>query len=247
MPVNGKQRAAKEAMYEAQNKDIKSVCSGQFYKKGSKSYEQCKNCSNCFKYKSYNSKSDDTPEVKFHYVDTFRKCEFYKVRPIDGNYIVTTSIYNIMYVNDLACACVIDMQDYIKQQDKETQKIYGALIKRQREYERNIARILESKTDFLAEYNSYMDDSVQPKLKTFIDELQIALNSVGTENSKFVALTEVARTMVGYSVMNVEKRVEECLKFKKDSVHLRGYKLNDMLRVAENFSDGFHVNARNWI
>ena len=82
-----------------------------------------------------------------------------------------------------------------------------------------------------------MDESVQPKLKTFIDELQIALNSVGTENSKFVALTEVARTMVGYSVLNVEKRVEECLKFKKDSVHLRGYKLNDMLRVAENFSD----------
>ena len=188
-------------------------------------------------YKSYNSKSEDTPEVKFHYVDTFRKCEFYKVRPIDENYIVTTSIYNIMYVNDLACACVIDMQDYIKQQDKETQKIYGALIKRQREYERNIARILESKTDFLAEYNSYMDESVQPKLKTFIDELQIALNSVGTENSKFVALTEVARTMVGYSVLNVEKRIEECLKFKKDSVHLRGYKLNDMLRVAENFSD----------
>lgn len=66
MPVNEKQRAAKEAMYEAQNKDIKSVCSGQFYKKGSKTYEKCKNCANCFKYKSYNSKSDDTPEVKFH-------------------------------------------------------------------------------------------------------------------------------------------------------------------------------------
>ena len=245
MPVNEKQRAAKEAIYEAQNKDIKSVCSGRFYKKSSKTYEQCKNCANCFKYKSYNSKSDDTPEVKFHYVDTFRKCEFYKVRPIDGDYIVTTSIYNIMYVNDLACACVIDMQDYIKQQDKETQKIYGALRKRQIEYERNIARILESKTDFLAEYNSYMDESVQPKLKTFIDELQIALNSVGTENSKFVELTEVARTMVGYSVLNVEKRVEECLKFKKDSVHLRGYKLNDMLRVAENFSDWVSRKCKN--
>lgn len=142
-----------------------------------------------------------------------------------------------MYVNDLACACVIDMQDYIKQQDKETQKIYGALLKRQREYERDIARILEGKSEFLAEYNSYMDECVQPKLKSLIDELQVALNSVGIENSKFVALTEVARTMVGYSVLNVEKRVEECLKFKKDSVHLRGYKLNEMLRVAENFSD----------
>lgn len=235
--MNEKQRAAKEAMYEAQNKDVKSVCSGQFYKKGSKSYEQCKNCANCFKYKSYNSKSDNTPEVRFHYVDTFRKCEFYKYRPIDGNYVVTTSIYNIMYVNDLACACIIQMKDFVRDQDKETQKIFGALEKRQRAYEHLISEIIETNIEFLSEYNSYMDEVVQPVLESFINEMKIALEGIGVENPYFVALSEIARTIVGYSVKNVENRVQECLKFKKDSVHLRQYKMYDMLRVAENFSN----------
>lgn len=234
---NEKQREAKEAVYREANLDVRSVCNGQFYKKSSKTYEQCKNCANCFKYNSYKSKSEDTPEVKFHYVDTFRKCEFYKVRPIDGNYIVTTSIYNIMYVNDLACACIIQMKDFIKHQDKETQKIFGALEKRQRAYEHLISNIIETNIEFLSEYNSCMDESVQPKLDTFINEMKSALDSIGVENSYFVALAEIARTIVGYSVKNVENRVKECLKYKKDSVHLRQYKMLDMLRVAENFSN----------
>lgn len=234
---NEKQREAKEAVYREANLDVRSVCNGQFYKKNSKAYEQCKNCANCFKYNSYKSKSEDTPEVKFHYVDTFRKCEFYKVRPIDGNYIVTTSIYNIMYVNDLACACIIQMKDFIKNQDKETQKIFGALEKRQRAYEHLISKIIETNIEFLSEYNSYMDESVLPKLEDFIDEMKSALDSIGVENSYFVALAEIARTIVGYSVKNVENRVKECLKYKKDSVHLRQYKMLDMLRVAENFSN----------
>lgn len=234
---NEKQRDAKEAVYREANFDVRSVCNGQFYKKNSKTYEQCKNCANCYKYNSYKSKSEDTPEVKFHYVDTFRKCEFYKVRPIDGNYVVTTSIYNIMYVNDLACACIIQMKDLIKHQDKETQKIFGALEKRQRAYEHLIAEIIETNIDFLAEYNSYMDESVQPKLDAFIKEMKSALDSIGVENSYFVALAEITRTIVGYSVKNVENRVQECLKFKKDCVHLRQYKMQDMLRIAENFSN----------
>lgn len=234
---NEKQRDAKEAVYREANLDVRSVCNGQFYKKNSKTYEQCRNCENCFKYKSYKSKSQDTPEVKFHYIDTFRKCEFYKVRPIDGNYIVTTSIYNIMYVNDLACACIIGMKDLIKHQDKETQKIFGALEKRQRAYEHLIADILHGNIDFLAEYNSFMDESVQPKLSEFICQMKYALESINTENSQFVALSEIARTIIGYSVKNVENRVKECLKYKKDSVHLRQYKMLDMLRVAENLSN----------
>lgn len=234
---NEKQRDAKEAVYREANLDVRSVCNGQFYKKKSRTYEQCKNCANCFKYNSYKSKSEDTPEVKFHYVDTFRKCEFYKVRPIDGNYIVTTSIYNIMYVNDLACACVIQMKDFIKNQDKETQKIFGALEKRQRAYEHLISKIIETNIEFLSEYNSCMDESVLPKLEDFINEIKLDLDSIGVENSYFVALAEIARTIVGYSVKNVENRVKECLKYKKDSVHLRQYKMSDMLRVAENFSN----------
>lgn len=234
---NEKQRAAKEAVYEEANKDITSVCSGRFFIKNRNTYEECKHCQNCFKHKEYANKKENTPEVHYHYVSNFRNCEFYKYRPKDENYIITTSIYNIMYVNDLACATIIELWDKIKYQDKETQKIFGALKKRQAQYERLIAKILQKEQNFLAEYNSYMDEYVQDKLTSFVSAMTTMFAKEGYENAEFLALTEVMRTMVGYSVLNVENRVKECLKYKKDCVHLRQYKLNDLLRVAENFSD----------
>lgn len=234
---NEKQRAAKEAVYEEANKDITSVCSGRFFIKNRNTYEECKHCQNCFKYKQYANKKEDAPEVHYHYVSNFRNCEFYKVRPKDESYIITTSIYNIMYVNDLACATIIELWDKIKYQDKETQKIFGALKRRQALYERLIAKILQKEQNFLAEYNSYMDEYVQDKLTSFVSAMTTMFAKEGYENAEFLALTEVMRTMVGYSVLNVENRVKECLKYKKDCVHLRQYKLNDLLRVAENFSD----------
>lgn len=150
---------------------------------------------------------------------------------------IVVAIYNILYVNDLACACVIDLQDYInKIQDKETQKIYGALRKRQRSYEEIICGVLENQLDKFAEYNSYMDEHVQPLLSRLTDEITNLLDSCGVENARFIALTETARTIIGYSVINVEKRIKECLYISREVVNLRGYKLSDMKRVAENLS-----------
>ena len=68
----------KESEYEKSNKDINSVCKGFFYISNRKENERCKNCDTCSKYKRYSSKKEDSVEVKFHYVDTFRKCELYK-------------------------------------------------------------------------------------------------------------------------------------------------------------------------
>lgn len=79
MSVSKKQRTAKEAVYEAINKDIKSVCSGQFYIKNRKVSETCKKCEKCAKYKLYKQKTDDNPEVTYLYVDSFRECELYKM------------------------------------------------------------------------------------------------------------------------------------------------------------------------
>lgn len=150
---------------------------------------------------------------------------------------IVIAIYNILYVNDLACACVIDLQDYInKIQDKETQKIYGALRRRQRSYEEIICGVLENQLDKFAEYNSYMDEHVQPLLSKLTNEITNLLDSCGVENARFIALTETARTIIGYSVINVEKRIKECLYINGEVVNLRGYKLSDMKRVAENLS-----------
>ena len=232
--MNTKLRESKESKYAESNSDVRSVCNGQFYKKNSKSYEQCKNCEKCQKYAKYKDKKEDTPEVGFYYVDSFRKCDIWKKMELQGELALRIAIYNILYVNDLACACVIDMKDKVKTQDKETQKIYGALLKRQWIYEKEMVKILGDQINFCADVNSEMDDYVQTKLCDLYDAIYSYLQDNRVQNYGFIAYAELAYTIIGYSILSIDKRIEECRKYNKDVVNLRSYKLTDMGIVAEN-------------
>ena len=229
-----KDREAKEAPYIEHNKDVLSVCNGSFYIKGRNIHEPCKNSEKCQKYAKYKDKKEDAPEVGFYYVDSFRKCDLWKYKTIDGSFALRIAIYNILYVNDLACACVIDMKDKVKTQDKETQKIYSALLKRQCNYEKELVKILGDQINFCADVNSEMDDYVQTKLYILYDAIYNFLKSKNIENYEFIAYAELAYTIIGYSILSIDKRIEECRKYNKDVVNLRSYKLTDMGIVAEN-------------
>ena len=229
-----KDRESKESPYIKHNKDVSSVCHGSFYIKGRNIHEPCKNREKCQKYAKYKDKKEDTPEVGFYYVDSFRKCDLWKYKTIDGSFALRIAIYNILYVNDLACACVIDMKDKVKTQDKETQKIYGALLKRQCNYEKELVKILGDQINFCADVNSEMDDEVQTKLYSLYDAIYNFLKSKNIGNYEFIAYAELAFTIIGYSILSIDKRIEECRKYNKDVVNLRSYKLTDMGIVAEN-------------
>lgn len=227
-------REAKEAPYVVHNKDVSSVCRGSFYIKGRNIHEPCKNRDKCQKYAKYKERKEDTPEVGFYYVDSFRKCDLWKYKTIDGSFALRIAIYNILYVNDLACACVIDMKDKVKTQDKETQKIYGALLKRQWNYEREITKIIGEQIGFCADVNAEMDDSVQTKLCDLYDAIYSYLQDNGVENYGFIAYAELAYTIIGYSIMSIDKRIEECRKYNKEVVNLQRYKLLGMRDVSKN-------------
>ena len=229
-----KDREAKEAPYVVHNNDVLSVCNGSFYIKGRNIHEPCKNREKCQKYAKYKDRKEDTPEVGFYYVDSFRKCDIWKKMELQGELALRIAIYNILYVNDLACACVIDMKDKVKTQDKETQKIYGALLKRQCNYEKELVKILGDQINFCADVNSEIDDYVQTKLYILYDAIYNFLKSKNIENYEFIAYAELAYTIIGYSILSIDKRIEECRKYNKDVVNLRSYKLTDMGIVAEN-------------
>lgn len=229
-----KDREAKEAPYIKHNKDVLSVCSGSFYIKGRNIHEPCKNRDKCQKYAKYNDKRDDTPQVGFYYVDSFRKCDLWKYKTIDDSFALRIAIYNILYVNDLACACVIDMKDKVKTQDKETQKIYGALLKRQINYEKELLNILQGQINFCADVNAEMDDAVQDKVLSLYVAIYDYLKANNVDNCTFIAHAELAYTIIGYSIMSIDKRIEECRKYNKDVVNLQTYKLLGMRDVARN-------------
>ena len=229
-----KDREAKEAPYIEHNKDVLSVCSGSFYIKGRNIHEPCKNREKCQKYAKYKDKKEDSPEVGFYYVDSFRKCDLWRYRTIDGAYALQISMYSILYVNDLACACIIDMKDKVKTQDKETQKIFMALQKRQFEYEKMLANILKEDIEMLADINLFIDDRVQVKVKALLDSILKFLKYKNVENFQFVGLTEMAFLILDYSLAHIDNMMRVCLKYTKEGVYLQCFKLTDIRNVAFN-------------
>lgn len=219
------------------NKSYGIVCQGFFYVKNRNKNEICKNRDKCYKYKTRNTLDNNSREVEFLHVDSFRNCRLYEDKTEEGHDVLATSIYNILYVNDLACASVVELKDYIPEQDKETRKIYGALIKRQEKYEETLREILGKEIYVFSEYNNYMDEHVIPLLDMFRLNMENIFKDMGERNYKFMALVEVARTILGYSVCSVENRVKECLKYQSKAVNLRRYKLEEMKRIIESLSD----------
>ena len=236
-------REAKEAPYIEHNKDVLSVCNGSFYIKGRNIHEPCKNREKCQKYAKYKDKKEDTPEVGFYYVDSFRKCNLWKKMELQAELALRIAIYNILYVNDLACACVIDMKDKVKSQDKETQKIYSALLKRQWNYEREITKIIGEQIGFCADVNAEMDDAVQDKVFSLYVAICGYLKANNVDNCTFIAHAELAYTIIGYSILSIDKRIEECRKYNKDIVNLQRYKLIGMLDVSKNLCNWLERNC----
>lgn len=234
-----KRRQVKEVPYVAHNMDVKSVCEGVFYMRGKSAQEICKNRDKCQKYAKWLNGKDKNPNmVSFYYVDSFRKCDIYKHIFVDEAFALQLAIYNMIYVNDLACACIIDMKDNIGKQDKETQKIYSALHKRQRQYENNIVKILgDDEIWRCADFNLRMDEHIQPLIKDLFDRIYNFLHINNVDNALFIALAERAYILLGYSVISINKRINECLKFNKDVVNLRSYELTEMRDIAKNLCD----------
>ena len=219
------------------NKSYGTICQGFFYIKNSGKTEICKNRGKCYKYRTRNTVVNKANEVEFLHVGSFRNCRLYEDKTEEGQDILATAIYNILYVNDLACASVIELKDYMPNQDKETRKIYGALIKRQEKYEETLREILGKEIYVFSEYNNCMDEHVIPLLDMFRINMENIFKDMCEKNYKFMALVEVARTILGYSVCSVENRVKECLKYQSKAVNLRRYKLEEMKRIVESLSN----------
>ena len=159
--------------------------------------------------------------------------------------IIKIAIYNILYVNDIACSCIVDLKDMAKKQDKETQKIVGALVKRQELYESKIREILGEMINSFAVYNDNMDEYVSIKIENFRNAILQFLKQHCVENAEFITASEIARTMIGYSIISIENRIRECCKYNKDIVNLRQYKLSEFERIANNLCDWVSRKCKN--
>ena len=233
--MNQEQRIKKEAEYGKENYRAMSACEGEYFVKSKHRTDICPNRDKCEKYKRFKNGDEHSSMVRFYYVDTFRKCKLYEEK-IPAALVVKTAIYNILYNNDLALSSIYELEPYIENTDKETKKIFGALYKRKDAYERDVDDIAKESRTFLSAYGMFMDDHATPAINDLYGAIKEALDKGKVKDSELIARAETCRTMVGYSVVACEKRIQETLRYNKDVVNLRSYKMADTLRVAENLS-----------
>lgn len=231
--MNEKQRLDKEAIYKEANSDVRSVCSGRFYNRAKKVYEECKNCANCFKYKSFSTKSENTPEVKFHYIESFRKCDLYTQNEIVIRDSILTAIYRILYLNELALSFVRDIYPIEDMKDKEARKLVTAAKKRQYGYEEMIKDILKGKEVTYIDFCDAVDDIIQPIGKSMRDDFfKLYMNQSNNEEAaKRVAYINTAIVLCSLATKLREAIVAELVKVSSEARNLQVYSLGDLRQV----------------
>lgn len=231
-------RESHEEIYKKTNELPLSVCKGEFYIENQKKTIKCAHCYECHKYKRYVSVREELPLVKFRHVESFRRCQLFK-QIINKDLIRVISFMNTLYVNDLACSCILEMFDEIKEKDKETQKIYRALYKRMIAYQKEINSKVKKicPPDDFAEFTSMMDDNIQPILDSLYEAVTSELNNNNVNDAEFIAKAEVARTMVDYSIFSLKTRALECRRYDTECLLLYDLKLDDIKKVVTNLSD----------
>lgn len=156
--------------------------------------------------------------------------------PMTNDQILLVATYIVIYVNELANVCVMDIKPSIANKDKETQKIYFAALKRVKEYQSRMAKIAgDNAIGIYASYCDALDQEVLPVIEKYRMSIEKYLCDIeGVENPYFLSMVELARSITSYSVIAISKRIAECLKFDENAVALRGYKQSELLKILED-------------
>lgn len=150
--------------------------------------------------------------------------------------IVIYAVYSMLFVNDMACNCIKDIEPFMKDKDKETVKIYGALKKRAIKYLRQMGDICGEGMSFVAEYCSYIDEFNEENLSNLRNAIKNEYDKAGVKDSDYLAHVEIARSMVEYSISLIDSLCKKMNEQKIDSRGLGWYRLTDVGRVMKNFT-----------
>ena len=144
--------------------------------------------------------------------------------------------YTILYLNDTACFAIQQLSSRVPNK-KESKKIYGALLKRSKQYLAKIDKIVDNRMDYYCDFCTEMDSICDEQFFAFKKSLQKAYAYSNIDNSEYFSLVESMRSMVELSV-EAGKNVVEKLSVALPKVSwLLNYLPVDMLRVANNFAN----------
>ena len=153
----------------------------------------------------------------------------------DSN-VVLYCVYSILYANDLSCNLIKDLEKFVKNKDKETRKIYGALMKRVNNYKRMLYEIMGDAVGFFADYNENMDNINDKNLTKFRDSIINFYKAQGFDDYEFLGYLEAAHTSLVFS-NNVRNVVLDVAKqHEVDVKRLYIYNLLELKKVMDDLS-----------
>lgn len=123
-------------------------------------------------------------------------------------------MYTTLYSNDMICNCIKELSPYISTRDKETRKIYGALMKRVSNYFKETNKLLGDSSYFLADFSSYLDEHVDDSLNRLKDLICDKYTEAGISDADFLSRLEVARSMCSISIENIDYIQKQLVKEK---------------------------------
>lgn len=153
------------------------------------------------------------------------------------------AFHSCLYLNDISYFAIKSLKSYVKDKDKETRKIYGALEKRAETYYGSIMTLLKGYEYFLADYNSKMDEFNDGYINDLTNKIMDIYKSAGVEDYEFLAKTEVARSLIVLSIHFVDRMDKKLKEINREIPTLKYYSIQEIGRVVENFSKW--VNRRN--
>lgn len=144
--------------------------------------------------------------------------------------------YTILYLNDTACFTIQQLSQIVPN-NKESRKIYGALLKRNKEYLSEINKIVDNKMDYYCDFCTEMDSICDNQLFAFKKTLQKAYAESNIDNSAYFASVELMRSMVDLAVEAGKNVISKLSVVLPKISWLLKYLPTDMMRVANNFAN----------
>ena len=138
--------------------------------------------------------------------------------------VIAYATHSIMYMNDFMCNTILSLAPYVKNEDKETQKIYRALEKRAKAHLKEQVSIFSVHMEYFAEYCSCMDEKCDDAYNALLSAVKAKYEAVGIEKSEYMAMVEVMRV------------IASCIKVTRKACALDVFMLRDIAKIAENFT-----------
>ena len=144
----------------------------------------------------------------------------------------------VLYTNDIALYSVKELKKFVKDKDKETQKKYGAVMKRIKKYDKDLyERLGPVDIYFYADFNGFMDDYFDKDIEGLRRSAEWIFKCNGYTDTFYISKIETAFAMICLAVSIANSYISGLKKNGARTFILPDYKLDEIKKIVEDLYD----------